>query len=842
MAHPPRPILPAGFSRRRSSGVHANEDSNMYEDSFSEIPDAVLEAATPRAPRTTLFPASADGQSEKLYGSHQKAASVASNAPDTVRSDTSRLLTPDETPRPMTSPPGPELFTSTSPLIDANFSKPTVTTERERRTAMSPIVRAGLALQSVTSDHSSPAGRRSVLGSPFKGSAKSSRDSSVAPASEHKSAAKPSPQLPAHMDDPFGPSRSHNGQSSFMKALNNSSRRSSLNQRGPARPSLFDTTRAVVDDADEMSWIAEPTIEAPLPMLAAASRSSSVAGTVGSVDGVEEQAAIEPSVDGSAAGQEGDETEDDIWMMEDEQRSAVPQPTRQDSLGSQEITGTRGLRRTELPNTWRQSAFGRSIATRPPTRQMGGQEGHSLVEDYSLLSQRSKKAEAASSAVDEGQKRAALNLSDFFSSPAVLPPRPGFEDARVRQIIPNQGAGASKPSNNGSMTTQLTNSLFPSVPQKEFQPSPVRKRSLFTSSVQSSRPSEPSDTEIQATSSPSVRSELAQPSSVPQKANFTPRRRDAKRTLEAAAPTQSSVGSTVGLFSRRREPEEPAPTSTVSAKSSDAQLNIAPPSFNLFSKPAQAMAKLQGSAPRTATAPPRSPERYPLHKTMSPTKSCLRSPLKPKTPGRVVEWASSVLSPLQQAEIRTQNQNQQPVLKQPVLKQPQVQQHSIVPTVQLQPPSLASSHTPLMMTRRTATRYDRVSRFFFPERKQSSPSKMEVVANNPFPTHLSQATWSRDHWVYLDGLLQYRREQPFPKDVILPEVRGMCRELLGKRLRSREAFMPLQQWHLDVIEAFHSQVGGWSKNDLSTRIFSLLLGEKLAAEGRREEGGVMMPA
>ncbi|KAL1889228.1 hypothetical protein Cpir12675_005874 [Ceratocystis pirilliformis] len=47
---------------------------------------------------------------------------------------------------------------------------------------------------------------------------------------------------------------------------------------------------------------------------------------------------------------------------------------------------------------------------------------------------------------------------------------------------------------------------------------------------------------------------------------------------------------------------------------------------------------------------------FPHHRALSPPKSCMRSPLKGRTPGRVVEFTSSTLSPLEQQRQRLQRQ------------------------------------------------------------------------------------------------------------------------------------------------------------------------------------------
>jgi len=204
--------------------------------------------------------------------------------------------------------------------------------------------------------------------------------------------------------------------------------------------------------------------------------------------------------------------------------------------------------------------------------------------------------------------------------------------------------------------------------------------------------------------------------------------------------------------------------------------------------------------------------------------------LKPKTPGRVVEFASSALSPLQQAEARAQKRA------------------GIVPSVQLPPPNrvyvtqldddedkenseyAGSEHGDTTESVSSDSSPIEEAPVAAPATKQQRPAPEKTEAWPP--ACLSLRVWSRNHWLYLDALVQYRRKQPFPDEVILPQVKGMCDGFLDRLMDVEEGSMYLEQWHLDVIEAFHSQVGGWNKDLLVRRLFSLLVGEKLRLEGK----------
>lgn len=276
---------------------HSPEDAEMHEDSFSELPDEVLEAATPGpSTRTARNPAGADNPGSQLFSADVHSAARSTNntfgstrlpTPDDTNSSTtgSKNANEDEsrnpskepstaaintsdilmrsspprigvqhaddvdmeqpaqsdgnavgTPSPQNSSPSPQYPRITkldSPGLGDLLQPPMST----RRPTLSPIVRVGRSLQHVMSDRSSPEGRESSLGSPFRRSGSGdSRQSSVqkSPVNErhetfHQSASKsaifnpiaslaqsiranfsqvshhgPTPSITGRVDDPFG--------------------------------------------------------------------------------------------------------------------------------------------------------------------------------------------------------------------------------------------------------------------------------------------------------------------------------------------------------------------------------------------------------------------------------------------------------------------------------------------------------------------------------------------------------------------------------------------------------------------------------------------------------------
>ncbi|KAK7978569.1 hypothetical protein PG988_006059 [Apiospora saccharicola] len=327
---------------------HETEDAEMHDDSFSELPDEVLEAATPGpSTRTTRNPAGADNPGSQLFSADVHSAARSTNnafgstrlpTPDDTNSSTtgSKNAHEDEsrnpskepstaavissdlimqsspprigvqhaddvdmeqpaqsdgnavgTPSPQNSSPSPEYPRITklgSPGLGDLLQPPMST----RRPTLSPIVRVGRSLQHVMSDRSSPDGRESSLGSPFRRSGSGdSRQSSVqkSPVNErhetfHQSASKsaifnpianlaqsiranfsqvsqhgPTPSISGRVDDRFGADRSQlpPAADSFDKSMASappSSRRHTL-QGAPSEQFPLLTSSARADPPSE---------------------------------------------------------------------------------------------------------------------------------------------------------------------------------------------------------------------------------------------------------------------------------------------------------------------------------------------------------------------------------------------------------------------------------------------------------------------------------------------------------------------------------------------------------------------------------------------------------------
>ncbi len=221
-------------------------------------------------------------------------------------------------------------------------------------------------------------------------------------------------------------------------------------------------------------------------------------------------------------------------------------------------------------------------------------------------------------------------------------------------------------------------------------------------------------------------------------------------------------------------------------------------------------------------------------KDASPEKSSLRPATKPRTPGRVVEFTSSVLSPPEQELARQKRREREADVEE------------FAETLRLsQSMSLAfdrddNRREPPLFQQGTASQQGRGSSQGQENQRPSSSSEiadvsmqdaspLEARASQPVAAAaaaagaaLSQTQWSRQHWIALERMVQIRRER-------LEAERSERRlnRLIGKFVRARDVAMRIECWHLDCVEEFQTQVGGWQDADLVKRVFGLLVGERV---------------
>ncbi|KAK3371374.1 hypothetical protein B0T24DRAFT_706337 [Lasiosphaeria ovina] len=884
-------------------------ETSIYDDSFSEIPEEVLIAATPRRLRVPEAEAGEQDAYMDIQPSVERPSTVNHSNP---QSESNRLLTPEETPSPLQSDnkDDPKQTVPTEPALDqvtdvrssppissdspqqhhnvsvmrhsrtnstetpaeqrSSFSSPAVAAhnaqapnlappEVQPRPTLSPIVRAGRALQLVTSDPPSPPARDSVLGSPFRRSVTKSSQSPVAqsrpptqvdaPAEQpEKSWLAPLNQLKnlvvqgaqafsprnfstAGMEDPFAPNPSESSRPGSVRIsifnLGSKSRAGGQGVGVDESGSVVGLARATspeVNDSDAMSWEAE--------------------GSPSRAGGQERSPSASSSLD-LEDDEVAEDDDDDIWAIE-AQRAA---PASTENASSRREESFIPPRRSKLPSPWRKNS--KRLMYSDELHQLAMENSRSNeVDEFSMISQglreeqRNPRNPAPPTKVD---------LSAFFSSPAALPeiPAPGFGlfkalDARRTEkpldrpsaLQGFQAASATQTARNNLATEQpeepqpRAQKSPRSVPQKELHiEDRPRRPDLFSPVRQPAGRAAPA-----AQVSPSSSPENAMYGHVPQKMNFTPLRRSKNDLFEptaAAAPGNSLFGdSRVSNFS-----------------------NPAPPPEDEQGQPSSASPELDFMRPQARPRPDRA---------MSPTKSCMRSPLKPKTPGRVVEFTSSTLSPLAQAQVRAERRASASPEKEAAPSPPRggpavagddkenqhdeesaeeeaEQQQQQQPAGSRGAPEAFSFSASPSASNPEARRPTTTSR-----RNKSGGTGTAAAARAP----LSKTEWSRDHWLRLDELLQARRHlgalhfqlQHPPAASAAARARqraATARRLLGKRVTAQGESVALEQWHLDVVAAFAAEVGtngangsGWDETALAKRLFALLVGEQRRRDGK----------
>ncbi|PMD26215.1 hypothetical protein NA56DRAFT_618094 [Hyaloscypha hepaticicola] len=136
-----------------------------------------------------------------------------------------------------------------------------------------------------------------------------------------------------------------------------------------------------------------------------------------------------------------------------------------------------------------------------------------------------------------------------------------------------------------------------------------------------------------------------------------------------------------------------------------------------------------------------------------------------------------------------------------------------------------------------------------------SPSKaVTFVSSSPMPDSpvapLSSTKWSKDHWRLLDSILQSwkpeNQSSPSSSDSSGPNSgegsrseqprkrRNSTRvisKLLGKKVSSQGESMRFEQWHLEAVDEFRGVVPGWEEKVVAMRVFACLVGEERRALG-----------
>jgi serine/arginine repetitive matrix protein 2 len=633
----------------------------------------------------------------------------------------------------------------------------------------------------------------------------------------------------SRMEDPFGPNPSEPPRpasaGSFLASLGRKGSAAQINT-----PSIASSTRATaMHDEEAMSWQGEYSP----PRERSASRESSIHAAHGSPaqeggaearqdeefdDAGEEEEEYDNQYDEqSQAGSEDQEMEDqapeldeeeDIWAIEAQRPTPgkAAQPRREPIVEPP--------RRSKIPSPWRRNSK-RLVYSDELHRLSEENAPQSEADELSMLSQQNRpKPQVASQKLAPPKN---VDLSEFFSSPATLPDAqdagfglfkaldaPSLEQGSgfgrsVRGLPPVGSASQRKQPFGGSRASQPPQPVQQKVPQM-FQ----RGRNLLD--VNNAFTSAPPTTNPLAQSSSPGTPERVKFAHVPQKTNFTPRSRLAGNNLFQPPASKSLFGS------------NPVPVFSVEAAEDD--------------QDEQDVSMLDDSSfiqPQLKPLPSRA---------MSPSKSSFRSPLKPKTPGRVVEFTSSTLSPLSQAQVRAERR----ASASPEKQLSPVSSHGS--SVSIEDKENQQSESELEQETISASASASASMRASPQRRPvlAPPTSFtNILANTnprpPSPTKnqkLSRTEWTRDHWVRLDQLLQARRQGVLQFQLQLahaPSLAGKKRSpegqrLIGKKVSSQGEEMLLEDWHIDIVDAFCAEVGGWEADDIARRLFAAMVGEE----------------
>lgn len=846
--------------------------SEAHEDSFLAIPSAVLDAATPAQKHQSSMPKTAGSDTLSIPAPRQ------SDSP-------SRLLTPEETPSPgdesgaevskssgkapdsrpagqevehgmadessfvhsymPSSPPSraPRRYTYTAhlrrqsqlhpnvtqtpsivfsspglpPLIQAQRAQPILAaqTEQNQRPALSPIARAGRVLQDIVVP-SSPRNRSQSLGSPFKSPAADRRSSSIAreshPSPLQERLARPLPRLDlngslsgrsprtdkvhrsSHRDDPFSNNARMQRRSPWPEEKQQYSLVLPEERRisDPRLAAIRSEPESVRSD-DAMSWQAEEEVSVP-----------------------EGQSSM--NQESRASGQDSTGTMDQRYAAE---RAAVSkQIASADS--DQVITIESDDENAENDQVDDDEDFGLLVETLNSSSPAGPQR-QQQAKDIVEKPRRSK----IPSPWRKNSKR--LVYSDelsHLSSPPV-----STKVALARDFA--KEATSQPVTVRRIETPQLSDEIDPAdlsgwqIPQKSnFKPraresgsldlsallatSPAKKLPVLSRSSQG--PSLRQDSSSNGGSSDGSRGEASTRTAsfesrpredrsfapIPQKAGFSPRSRDSSPVKQ-----QSSLG----MFGA-------APRSSLfgynnNQSSSSGSRPLIPSSLSgtnsLNRQPASSLQQTLSECSQDSSI-------------LSQTSNSDKENHTQSTSKRTLNWTESLRLNSNHTE-------------------------TLLPPLNTTSPTKSSLRSPL----KTPSAGSGSANL--------SPSKnVQFVTSSPISSPsticvLSSTTWSRDHWLLLDSILQSWKpeNQSSPNgsgsdDSIYGglDVKGGRRrrnstrvisKLLGKNVSAQGEKMKLEQWHLEVVDEFRGQVPGWEEKVVAMRVFACIVGERRRAEG-----------
>ncbi|KAH7367269.1 hypothetical protein B0T11DRAFT_325553 [Plectosphaerella cucumerina] len=788
-------------TKRRSSprapvSPFRDDDGSDYEDSFSEIPQEILDAAAPRG----NWPGEA-----RLRGS----------------------------PTPVLAPPR-------APSVDLGT-----------RPSLSPIVRAGRALQSVTSDDASPRSHKNHLGSPFK------------PAAASTPAQKPG-QAPEQQteDRPQSAASKKSWISDIIEA--------GVNWFSPTRATSHASadSLSVGQDAGDASPSLPPTRPAP---------------TEASVFKPQSRVAARKARQATV---EDEDEEEDIWALEalrdsNFQVRPIPQqqsskttaktetnnrpsffqsytgPSRKQSIGSKLGSESKPTSGSKLGSEGKRTFANRSSASKrsmagsswkPSTIPMSSDPAAPLeseLSEYSLIAGGKQLASAKRSATQQGNEGSAKrrkDMSDFFSSPALLPGAENAQSALERKRLELAPKAAVK-----------SNPQEWSLPTTTFFPT---DRPFVKPAVDSPAPAAPA---LIPALVPQTR-ETPKPS--PQEFDTAERKR---------AIRQARFAFRRALSETREEHNTSGAQGDLPPFGVDLTRVQFPQAFkfprDIDTDVIMTREEVSKWAQETSNVESSSPIRHQPNKHASPTKSCLRPSTKPRTPGPRLQWGSDVLSPSGKLLKLAEEQLKQNFITDfkgamynerlhAQFGQSKEQFQAILANKENEK---EKDFIPLPATPTRDVDMMDVDSFVVPANRNmeavisisstKAPSTIiehnTVVDQNDSVSPASISTvesaetleapapkWGYDDWCYLEDLFQLRKKGPFPFD--FPDnFEPRSRHLVGLTMTSHGEKMRVNPWHISIIDGFQANTGRkWSDQEIARRVMSLAIVDLLRKEKR----------
>ncbi|GAP87839.1 hypothetical protein SAMD00023353_1601690 [Rosellinia necatrix] len=448
------------------------------------------------------------------------------------------------------------------------------------------------------------------------------------------------------------------------------------------------------------------------------------------------------------------------------------------------------------------------------------------ISEYSMVAQRTKEIQGRQEkpATSKPGLFGGFNLSSFFSSPVTLPTKapalnsPGPVPVN-NPVSPRARPEASQPKGRPGLIRST--GLFAPMQQGGTQTGAEQKNETFSprSALQST--STVADTYERSTlTSPAPsrsQSESVAPST-PERQVFPPSQREPHLSQRANEPRSSSPE----VISNNRDE-----TNYSTQENGDGQESHVSTDSSEYER----------------LPPPEKLSRWDRH--LSPTKSCFRSPLKPTTPGRMVAFSDPEVSSPSSHVLSQTRGTWDTYTRRDTPRDGTNAGNNIIP----QGPPLRAApegqedkqHPPGQQVRNANNHYSsdntllaRLSAATAPAKEQPRRASASTSTAAAAAAALSRTTWSTRHWARLDEMLRQRRDDPprFRQACALPSPDGrQSAALLGSEVSVDDLRLTLEPWHLDVVEAFKFEVGGWDEKSLAKRVFSLIMGwRRRAAE------------